>query len=113
MVVYGCLWLHGCVMDVCIYIYIILCGYLASAPLRPRRGRSGEMADMYSYVWLCNDVYEYLWLCMVCMDVYDVIWLSVDVYACMDVYGCLWMFMGVRIVRRGASARYVCIFMDV
>ena len=81
MVVYGCLWLHGCVMDVCIYRYMCL-GYLASAPLRPRRVRSGEMADTYSYVWLCNDVYDYLRVCMVSMDVYGCVW------HCMVVCGC-------------------------
>ena len=75
MDVYGCLWMftvacmfHGCLYAcICIYVYI---GYLASAPLRPRRGRSGEMADMYSYVWMCNVVYDYIWVCMVSMDMY-------------------------------------------
>ena len=48
-----------------VYVYICIFGYLASA-----RGRSGEMADMYSYVWRCNDVYDYIWVCMVSVDMY-------------------------------------------
>ena len=48
---YGYVWLsmHGYVrMDVNEYV----CVYLASAPLRPRRGRSGEMADIYG-LYVC------------------------------------------------------------
>ena len=53
MVVYGCLWLHGCVMDVCIFfsICIYIYVYLGIWHL-PRSGPGGAGAG------LCNDVYD-------------------------------------------------------
>ena len=50
MVVYGCLWLHGCVMDVCIYIYMWVSGICpAPAPEGPERGDG-------RYVFVCAAV---------------------------------------------------------
>ena len=44
------------------------------------------MADMYSYVWMCNVVYDYIWVCMVSMDMYGCVCSSMHVYVCMHVY---------------------------
>ena len=73
MVVYGCLWLHGCVMDVCIfvYIYIYICVYLGIWHL-PRSGPAGAGAGRWQMciAWMCNDVCDYIRVCMVSMDMY-------------------------------------------
>ena len=98
----------------CIYMYYVYVEHLASAPLRPRRGRSGEMADMYWYVWMCTDVCDYIWVCMVSMNMYGCVWHWMVVCVFLCVYGSPWMCIVVyRCLWLHGCVMDVCIYIYI